>query len=201
VARLAGDFAKPITSLARLIPVPANNRSRRPIALWIRHDRPRKSWSGRAVRSIAEAGKQIGLLENQVKQSQDSRSANALWELDQVRERINHALADAAAIKIVSNSDRSELVRGEGFNVRAEVAHRADAPAIFSKPNLTLPSDGGITSRREGRHDQFQRRGSRRSADAAHAGRLDVSVPRRRWSAPSRMLKWTDTRLISARPS
>jgi len=40
-----------------------------------------------------------------------------------VRERINHALADAAAIKIVSNSDRSELVAGESFSVRAEVVH------------------------------------------------------------------------------
>ena len=31
-----------------------------------------------------------------------------------MRDRINHALADAAAIKIVSNSDRSELVKTAG---------------------------------------------------------------------------------------
>ena len=90
-------------------------------------------WLG-AVRSIAEAGKQIASLEDQLKSSQDPRAADALWELGQVHERINHALACAAAIKIVSNSDRSELVAGEGFNVRAEVAHRANAPAIFKSP-------------------------------------------------------------------
>jgi LmbE family N-acetylglucosaminyl deacetylase len=144
------DFAQPIASLASVIPIPAEQ----PLAASDRAlDQARASaekldWPA-AVRSIAEAGKQIASLEIQVKQSQDSRAANAVWELDHVRERINHALADAAAIKIVSNSDRSELVAGEGFNVRAEVAHRADAPAIFSKPSLTMPSGWSITKQEE----------------------------------------------------
>jgi LmbE family N-acetylglucosaminyl deacetylase len=144
------DFAQPLTTLASVIPVSAEQ----PLAASDRAlDQARASaekldWPG-AVRSIAEAGKQIVSLEDQVKQSQDSRAANAMWELDQVRERINHALADAAAIKIVSNSDRSELVAGEGFNVRAEVAHRADAPAIFSKPSLAMPPGWSVTKQEE----------------------------------------------------
>jgi LmbE family N-acetylglucosaminyl deacetylase len=146
----SADFAQPITSLASVIPVPAEQ----PLTAADRAlDQARLAaekldWPA-AVRSIAEAGKQIASLEDQVKRSQDTRVANALWELDQVRERINHALADAAAIKVVSNSDRSELVAGEGFNVRAEVAHRADAPAIFSKPSLTMPSGWSITKQEE----------------------------------------------------
>jgi LmbE family N-acetylglucosaminyl deacetylase len=144
------DFAQPITSLASVIPVPAEQ----PLAAADRAlDQARAAaekldWPG-AVRSIAEAGKQIALLEERVKRSQDTRADNALWELEQVRERINHALADAAAIKIVSNADRSELVAGESFNVRAEVTHRADAPAIFSKPSLTMPSGWNITKQEE----------------------------------------------------
>jgi len=101
------------------------------------------------VRSIAAAGKLIVALEDQLKQSKDSSAANALWELDQVRGRINYALSDAAAIKIVSNANRSELVAGEGFTVRAEIAHRKELPANFSKPELLLPSGWNITKREE----------------------------------------------------
>jgi LmbE family N-acetylglucosaminyl deacetylase len=144
------DFAQPITSLASLIPVPADE----PLAA-ADHDleqarmaAERLDWPG-AVRSIAEAGKQISSLEDQVKRFQDSRAANALWELDQVRVRINHALADAATIKIISNAGRSALVAGESFDVRVEVVHRPDAPAVFSKPSLTLPSGWSITKQTE----------------------------------------------------
>jgi LmbE family N-acetylglucosaminyl deacetylase len=144
------DFAQPIMSLAKVIPVPAEQ----PLAAADRAlDQARVAaekldWPA-AVRSVAEAGKQISTLEDQVKHSQDSRAANVLWELDQVREHVNRALADAAAIKIVSNSDRSELVAGESFSVRAEVTHRADAPAVFSKPSLTMPSGWSITKQEE----------------------------------------------------
>jgi hypothetical protein len=55
----------------------------------------------------------------------------------------------AAAIKIVSNSDRNELVAGEGFHVRAEVIHRSGAPAAFSKPDLTMPSGWTVTKQEE----------------------------------------------------
>ncbi len=144
------DFAQPLTSLARVLPVSAEDSL---AAADHELDQARMAaekldWPG-AVRSIAEAGKQIASLEDQVKRSQDPSAAGGLWELEQVRERINHALADAAAIKIISNADRSELVAGEGFSVRAEVAHRGNVPATFSKPELALPSGWSITKQEE----------------------------------------------------
>jgi LmbE family N-acetylglucosaminyl deacetylase len=144
------DFAQPLTSLARVLPVPSQDS----LAAADRDlDQARMAaekldWAG-AVRSIAEAGKQIASLEDQVKRSQDLSAANGLWELEQVRGRINLALADAAAIKIVSNADRSELVAGEGFSVRVEVAHRSDVVASFSKPDLTMPSGWSIAKQEE----------------------------------------------------
>ena len=144
------DFAQPLTSLAPAIPVPAEDLL---AATDNALDEARAAtetleWDA-AVRSIAAAGKQIVKLEDQVKQSQDPRAASALWELDQVRGRINHALADAAAAKIVSNSDRSELVVGENFAVRAEIKYRAGLPATFSKPVLILPPGWNITKQEE----------------------------------------------------
>lgn len=149
-APASADFAQPLASLARVIPVPAED------ALTAtdqdldqaRIAAEKLDWSG-AVRSIASAGKRIVSLEDQLKKSKDASAANALWELEQVRARINSALADAAAIKIVSNANRSELVAGEGFTVRAEIAHRNDLPASFSKPELVLPAGWSITKREE----------------------------------------------------
>jgi LmbE family N-acetylglucosaminyl deacetylase len=144
------DFAQPLISLARVLPVPAEaSLSAADHALdEARMAAEKLDWAG-AVHSIAEAAKQIATLEGQVKRSQDSSAAGGLWELEQVQGRINHALADAAAIKIVSNSDRSELVAGEGFSVRAEVIHRDKISATFSKPELTLPSGWSITKQEE----------------------------------------------------
>jgi LmbE family N-acetylglucosaminyl deacetylase len=140
------DFAQPITSLASVMPVPAGQQlAATDHALEQAQMAAEKLDWPSAVRCIAEAGKQIASLEDQAKGSPDSRAANAISELDQVRGRINHALADAAAIKIISNADRSDLVAGESFNVRAEVAHRADVPAVFSNPALTLPLGWTIT--------------------------------------------------------
>jgi LmbE family N-acetylglucosaminyl deacetylase len=144
------DFAQPLTSLARVLPVPSHDSleaADRDLDQ-ARVAAEKLDWAG-AVRSIAEAGKQITQLEDQVKRSQDLSAAGGLWELEQVRERINHALADAAAIKIVSNADRSELVAGEAFSVRVEVAHRSDVAATFSKPGLALPSGWNITKQEE----------------------------------------------------
>jgi LmbE family N-acetylglucosaminyl deacetylase len=166
------DFAQAIPSLAGVIPVPAGESlAAADRALdQARAAAEKVDWPT-AVRSIAEAGKQIASLEDRVKQSQDSRAAAGLWELAQVEERINRALADAAAIKIVSNADRSELVTGEGFSVRAEVAHRADVPAVFSKPSLTLPSGWSITKQEE------QKDGSTNFSVAVPAGARTPHAP------------------------
>ena len=144
------DFAQPITSLARVIPVPADKflAAADQDLDEARIAAEKLDWAG-AVRSIAAAGKEIVSLEEEVKHSQAASAADALWELEQVHGRINHALADAAAIKIVSNADRSELVGGEGFSVRAQVTHRNDSSAKFSKPELVMPSGWSIKKAEE----------------------------------------------------
>ncbi len=144
------DFAQPLTSLASVIPVPSEDAlARTDSALEeARAAIETLEWPN-AIHAIAAAAKQIEALEDRVTQSQDPRAAEAIWELDQVRARINHALVDAAAAKIVSNSERSELVAGENFTVRAEVTHRPDLPATFSKPTLVLPPGWSVTKQEE----------------------------------------------------
>jgi len=144
------DFAQPITSLARLIPVPSEESlaSADRDLDQARMAAEKLDWAG-TVRSIAAAGKLIVALEDQVKRAKSPEAANAEWELAQVHERINHALADAAAVKIVSNSDRSELVAGEGFTVRAQVVHRDGLAATFSKPELMMLAGWNITKQEE----------------------------------------------------
>jgi LmbE family N-acetylglucosaminyl deacetylase len=145
------DFAQPLTSLASVIPFPAEKTlAAADHALdEARVAAEKLDWAG-AVHSIAAAGKLIASIEDDIRRvSKGMGWDETLWELAQVRDRINHALADAAAIKIVSNSDRSELVAGEGFGVRAQVAHRKDVPATFSKPDLALPSGWSITKQEE----------------------------------------------------
>jgi LmbE family N-acetylglucosaminyl deacetylase len=144
------DFAQPLTSLAEMMPVPAEKAL---AATDNALDEARIAtetldWPS-AVHAIASAGKIIAGLEDQVKTLNDPRAGDALWELEQVRARINHAFADASAVKIVVNSDRSELVGGESFNVRVQLAHRAQAPATFSEPTLALPLGWVIAKREE----------------------------------------------------
>ena len=135
------DLAQPLSSLASRIPVPADQSlaAADDSLNDARMAAEKLDWAG-AVRAIAEAGKQIAALEDKLKDSKDPQAADSKWELDQVRERINYALSDAAAIKIISNADRSDLVAGESFTIRADVTHRAAIPATFSKPDLIIPT-------------------------------------------------------------
>jgi LmbE family N-acetylglucosaminyl deacetylase len=149
-APTSADFAQPLTSLARVLPVPAEQalaEADRDLEE-ARGAAEQLDWPG-AVRRIAEAGKQIDSLEQKIKDSSDPQAVEALWELAQVRERVNHALADAAAVKLDSNANRSELVAGEGFSVTARVEHRENLPATFSKPGLILPAGWNITKKSE----------------------------------------------------
>jgi len=80
------DFAQPITSLARLIPVPSEESlaSADRDLDQARMAAEKLDWAG-TVRSIAAAGKLIAALEDQVKRAKSPEAANAEWELAQVR--------------------------------------------------------------------------------------------------------------------
>jgi len=144
------DFAQPITSLAALIPVPAETQlaAADQELQQTRAAAEKLDWPA-AVRCASDAGKQIAALEAQVKKSPDPRASVALFELGQVRERIDQVIVDAAALKIISNADRSELVPGEGLSVRAAVSHRAGVSAVFSKIDLIMPTGWSITKQEE----------------------------------------------------
>src|SRR5207245_8464444 len=76
------DFAQPLATLARLIPVPAAEELLAAADHALDQARAaveKLDWPG-AARSIAAAGKQIAALEDQVKQSHDARAADAQWE-------------------------------------------------------------------------------------------------------------------------
>ena len=172
------DFEQPITSLASVIPVPSEDSlAAADHALdQARLAAEKLDWPG-AVRSIAEAGKQIASLEDQVKQSQDPRAANAIWELE-AGSRANQSRAircrgDQNCFKFRPQRTR----RRRRLHVRAEVAHRTDAPATFSKPELTLPSGWSITKQEEkDGSTNFSVAIPAGAHDAAHARRFHLPV-------------------------
>ena len=90
-----------------------------------------------AAASLAEAGKGIAGLREQIgKQSGDNAKA-AAWELARVSEKIDRALADDIAVPIETQADRHELVAGENFNIEVTVA---GAPVVPAKWNLDASS-------------------------------------------------------------
>jgi LmbE family N-acetylglucosaminyl deacetylase len=93
----------------------------------------------RAASELAKAGTVIQTLQSQVG-SRGGEDSDAEYELPRVRAHIDRALTIAAAIHINAQSDRSNLVIGESFNVRVDVEHRQGFPdSEFSVPTLDLP--------------------------------------------------------------
>lgn len=91
-----------------------------------------------AARSLAEAGKQVSTLRDQIAGQKNDTNAEALYDLDQVREKIDHALADVISLSIAVNADRHELVAGESFSVSVSFP---DKPAVaFERAGDTAAS-------------------------------------------------------------
>jgi LmbE family N-acetylglucosaminyl deacetylase len=100
-----------------------------------------------AASSLAEAGKSIsGLREQVAKQSGDEAKA-AAWELSQVSEKIDLALADDIAIPIETQADRHELVAGEDFTVEVTISGAPVVPAKWSldASSFIVPAGWTIT--------------------------------------------------------
>ena len=70
-----------------------------------------------AAHSLTAAGKQIAALHDQISSQSGDDKAQALYEIDQVRARIDRALEDVVSLSIAVNADRHELVAGENFTV------------------------------------------------------------------------------------
>jgi len=101
-----------------------------------------------AARSLADAAKQITGLRDQVAKLAGNVDAKAaVWELDEVRKRIDLALADDVAIPVNAQASRHELVAGENFSVEVSVAGTPAVPAkwTLNASSLLVPSGWNVT--------------------------------------------------------
>jgi hypothetical protein len=98
-----------------------------------------------AVRRLAEAGRAVRAVRDQLTPVTGQGNANLLWQVERVLERIHHALACAAALRIIAQADRATLVAGESFSVRVDVRRRANVPLELSGPTLALPRGWTVT--------------------------------------------------------
>lgn len=92
---------------------------------------------GAAARSLAEAGKEIAGLQERVSKQGGNESGGALWELEQVRSRIDLALVEDVALPIEAQAERHEVVAGESFSVDVNVQAK---PAVAVKWTLDQSS-------------------------------------------------------------
>ena len=100
-----------------------------------------------AANSIAQAGQQLADLRAKVAAHNGDDTGAALWELDRVRERIDHALDEVVAPTIALNADRHELVAGEGFNVDLSFPDKPAAPVQWTvdADSLEVPRGWKVT--------------------------------------------------------
>ncbi len=101
-----------------------------------------------AARSLAVAGKGIQGLREQLSKQTGNDAKTAEWELAQVSERIDQALANDVAIPIETQADRHELVAGGNLTVEVTVGGAAAVPAAewaLNASSLLVPAGWTIT--------------------------------------------------------
>jgi LmbE family N-acetylglucosaminyl deacetylase len=96
------------------------------------------------VKSLAAAGTQIAALRKAA--AQDANAVDLAWELDRESEKIDRALADAAALHIDARADRNELVAGESFKVDARWTMRTNAGVTLNSNAVVAPPGWGVAS-------------------------------------------------------
>jgi len=110
-----------------------------------------------AAKSLAAAGKQIAALREQLSKQGGSDAANAIWELDRVRDRINLALTEDVALPVVTQAERHDLVAGEPFSVEANFLDQPAAPVKWTidKSSLLVPAGWNVEAEdaKEGSRD------------------------------------------------
>jgi LmbE family N-acetylglucosaminyl deacetylase len=99
------------------------------------------------AKSLAGAGKAIVDLRAQIAKQNGAENAAAIWELDQVREKIDRALADGIALSVETQANRHELVAGESFSVSVDFPEKSAVPVKWTvdKSSLLLPSGWSAT--------------------------------------------------------
>jgi LmbE family N-acetylglucosaminyl deacetylase len=94
-----------------------------------------------AAKSLAEAGNAVAGLRQQISKRDGAEAAGAVWELDQLRKKIDRTLVDDVALTILAQAERHELVAGESFTVEVTLPGRSAVPVKWTldKSNLLLP--------------------------------------------------------------
>jgi LmbE family N-acetylglucosaminyl deacetylase len=94
-----------------------------------------------AAKSLADAGKTLMDLREKLSASKDDQSAEALWELDDIRQRLDLALTDDIALPMGNQADRHELVAGESFSVNVIFAGKPAVPVTWklNESSFVLP--------------------------------------------------------------
>jgi LmbE family N-acetylglucosaminyl deacetylase len=101
-----------------------------------------------AADSLASAAKQIAVLRDQVAAQNGNDQAQALYELDRVREKIDHALTEVVSLSIGLNADRNEIVAGESFMVTANFPDKpaVDVQAPIASATLEVPAGWTVST-------------------------------------------------------
>jgi LmbE family N-acetylglucosaminyl deacetylase len=99
-----------------------------------------------AVKNLAAAGAQIAALEKIAPPAAEPGTADLAWELRHEREKIDRALADAAALHIDGRVDRNELVAGETFTVNTSWTLRSSAGVNVANSAIIAPPGWSVAS-------------------------------------------------------
>ncbi|MGB6525145.1 MAG: PIG-L family deacetylase [Candidatus Acidiferrales bacterium] len=103
----------------------------------------RLDWTA-TVKYLANAGKELqkATVEAQASTTIDK---NVLWELRQQRQKIDDALAEAAALHLDAEADQNALVAGGNFSVRVTWSSRGDVGVDLAAPSLEIPQGWMVT--------------------------------------------------------
>jgi LmbE family N-acetylglucosaminyl deacetylase len=85
-----------------------------------------------AASSLAEAGKSISRLREQIAKESGEEAQAAAWAISRIREKIDLALVDDLAIPIETQADRHEIVAGENFTLEVTIAGSPLVPAKWT---------------------------------------------------------------------
>ncbi|MGH9731517.1 MAG: PIG-L family deacetylase [Candidatus Acidiferrales bacterium] len=110
-----------------------------------REEALRLDWPG-AVKSLAAAGNEITRAISDARSSSVTDGRDVLWRLNIQQEKINAALAAAAALHINAKSDRGALVAGEDFSVRVNWEARPNVGVELKQPTLEMPKGWSATT-------------------------------------------------------
>ena len=123
-----------------------------------------------AVKQLAAAGNEI---EKAISDARPSTDRDLLWRLNIQREKINAALAAAAALHLNAKSDRGALVAGEDFSVRVNWEARSNVGVELNQPTLEMPKGWSATTEKP----QVNREASATEAAQATEASFRVAIP------------------------